>query len=317
MLKVTENAYKQYIRSRPLSSSDSSRRVKKLPLGNCGIHPIFTKEADKGEFERESILSAMQNYRPQGTVFEICSKNKSRDYQAMKAKREYHKDTIAMFYQKKEMEQEVISAKSSVSLPSSNTEDIQSAFSEVILPKKRKLDDLYKTKMKDKDNYIPYAPLDARTEEGLAVNNFQNEASQAQLDLTGDTEETYKLHKQLQRWDRKKKKMVAVPNAKAGKIRTESGVWIPASYKSNRYAEWKEKSKIQEEDDSEDEKEATQKRRNMSRAPNTHWARHNEKLHNKQRKSELKNTDQILKMRKLKEKKKARQNKKLRQKRKK
>lgn len=322
MLKVTENAYKQYIRSRPLSSSDSSRRVKKLPLSNCGIHPIFKKEADKGEFERESIISAMQNYRPHGTVFEICSKNKSQDYQAMKAKREYHKDTIAMFYQKKEMDEEVIGAKSSVNLPSSNPEDIESAFSQVILPKKRKLDDLYRTKTKksktkDENNYIPYAPLDARTEEGLAVNNFQNEASQAQLDLTGDTEETYKLNKQLKKWDRKKKKMVAVPGMKAGKIRTESGVWIPASYKSNRYAEWKEKAKIQEEEDnSEDEKEAAYRRRKMSRVPNTHWAKHNEKERNKQRKSELKSTDQILKMRKLQEKKKARQNKKLKQKRK-
>ena len=28
------------------------------------------------------------------------------------------------------------------------------------------------------------------------------------------------------------------------KIRTESGVWIPASYKSDRYAKWKERSKL-------------------------------------------------------------------------
>ena len=28
------------------------------------------------------------------------------------------------------------------------------------------------------------------------------------------------------------------------KIRTESGVWIPASYKSDRYAKWKERTKL-------------------------------------------------------------------------
>lgn len=44
----------------------------------------------------------------------------------------------------------------------------------------------------------------------LAVNSFQQEASKAQLDLTGDSEETQKLSKQLKRWDRKKKKMVTV-----------------------------------------------------------------------------------------------------------
>lgn len=43
---------------------------------------------------------------------------------------------------------------------------------------------------------------------------------------------------------------------KAKKIRTESGVWIPATYKTNRYNVWKEKNKIDEnesEDDSEEE----------------------------------------------------------------
>lgn len=43
---------------------------------------------------------------------------------------------------------------------------------------------------------------------------------------------------------------------KAKKIRTESGVWIPATYKTNRYNMWKEKCKINEdasEDDSEEE----------------------------------------------------------------
>ena len=40
------------------------------------------------------------------------------------------------------------------------------------------------------------------------------------------------------------------------KIKTESGVWIPASYKSDRYAKWRERSKLmqlQEEDNEGDE----------------------------------------------------------------
>lgn len=47
---------------------------------------------------------------------------------------------------------------------------------------------------------------------------------------------------------------------KAKKIRTESGVWIPATYKTNRYNMWKEKSKIDEnnsEDDGEEESSQT------------------------------------------------------------
>lgn len=77
------------------------------------------------------------------------------------------------------------------------------------------------------------------------------------------------------RWDRKKKKMVAVnpvciknsiynnssmslyifQDPKAGKIKTESGTWIPATYKSNRYAEWKEHTKIAENSNESDEED--------------------------------------------------------------
>ena len=46
------------------------------------------------------------------------------------------------------------------------------------------------------------------------------------------------------RWDAKKKKYVRADVNDKKKIKTESGVWIPASYKSNRYAKWKERSKL-------------------------------------------------------------------------
>lgn len=46
---------------------------------------------------------------------------------------------------------------------------------------------------------------------------------------------------------------------KAKKIRTESGVWIPATYKTNRYNMWKEKSKVDENDsESDNEEESSQ-----------------------------------------------------------
>jgi ATP-dependent RNA helicase DDX54/DBP10 len=46
------------------------------------------------------------------------------------------------------------------------------------------------------------------------------------------------------------------------KIRDESGAWIPATYKSKRYAQWKERSKVEEnftaddEDDGDNDHEA-------------------------------------------------------------
>lgn len=44
----------------------------------------------------------------------------------------------------------------------------------------------------------------------LAVNNFQIEATKAQIDLIGDSSETQRITVQQKKWDRKKKKMITV-----------------------------------------------------------------------------------------------------------
>lgn len=67
MKKVTENAYMQYIRSRPGASSDSNRRIKNLPFATCSIHSIFkSKHAKNSELLKENMLDQMKNYRPHG-----------------------------------------------------------------------------------------------------------------------------------------------------------------------------------------------------------------------------------------------------------
>ncbi|CAG9822479.1 unnamed protein product [Phaedon cochleariae] len=312
--KVSENGYEQYLRSRPAASSDSNRRIKELPLSTCSIHHLFKGIQDKDEDVKEDLLDKMKSYRPQGTIFEICGKTKSQEYRVMKEKRARHKERINVhrqLVQQKQHESDLLTAKEACEslLPSSNAEDIEGAFARVVVPKKRKLEVMYrkdkKMRMMRDDNYIPYMPTDRHTEMGLAVNNFQSDASGAQLDLVGDSSETLKLNKQMKVWDRKKKKMVAVPNSKVGKIRTESGAWIPATYKSNRYAEWKEKTKAgQADDDDGDDEEGARPKRESVGKPNTHWARYNEKVKMKQRKSEMKTSDQIVKARMIAERKK-------------
>lgn len=64
--------------------------------------------------------------------------------------------------------------KPEISLPRSNQDEIDEAFSEVIAPKKRKIDDLYKQERKklrkknerDDEFYVPYAAADKHTEDG-------------------------------------------------------------------------------------------------------------------------------------------------------
>ena len=54
----------------------------------------------------------------------------------------------------------------------------------------------------------------------------------------------------MMRWDAKKKKYVKAEqdgsDSTKKKIKTESGVWIPASYKSDRYSKWRERSKLEQ-----------------------------------------------------------------------
>lgn len=307
MERVCDNGYKKYIRSRPAASSESIKRVKELHINEAGVIPEYSDVSSS----TTNLLSKIVNYRPQGTIFEIGSKSSCTDYQVMKKKRTLHKESIMNFHRKvdelESKKNDIVRESVRGILPSSTNDEINAAFNTVVFPKKRNLDDLYKPAKKkkrsvtqDKEFFIPYSAPDRHTEEGLAVNSFNTEAEKVQMDLTADNEESQRLQTQIKKWDRKKKKMVTLNNEqKAKKIRTESGVWIPASYKSNLYSAWKEKSKVDavSDDDSDGESTNVQK---LQTTANTHWARHNKKIKEKLKKNnELKRPEQILKARKL------------------
>lgn len=180
----------------------------------------------------------------------------------MKNKRAAHGEIIERFQKKSiEIERESESnflSTSEQQLPEPTDQDIKSSFEQVITSKKRaNTDSLYDKKRKMKkpkrsvrpsvkdENYIPYQSSDKHTEDGLAINSFEQQAQKAEFSLTDKAEEI-KFKPGAKKWDRIRKKMVPVQDPRAGKIRTESGIWIPATYKTGRYADWKEKTKIEE-----------------------------------------------------------------------
>ncbi|XP_043274262.1 ATP-dependent RNA helicase DDX54 [Venturia canescens] len=309
MRQVSNNGYQQYIRSRPGASVESVKRVKELRICEAGVIAEYRETAPAAM----DLLAQMKNYRPQGTIFEIGSKPSAIDYKVMKATRAFHKETITNFKRKtEERNDRAVSVaktqKTESSLPSSSADEINAAFSRVVVPRKRKLDDLYKPSKKQKkvnkrddEFYIPYAAPDKHTEDGLAVNSFSTEAERVTVDLGADNEESRRLQTQIKKWDRKKKKMVTVNNnSKVGKIRTESGAWIPATYKTNRYNQWKEKTKVGETNDDDDDEESHSHTQKLKTTANTHWARHNQKMKEKVKSNaELKRPEQVLKARKL------------------
>lgn len=157
------------------------------------------------------------------------------------------------------------------------------------------------------ENYIPYASADKHTEDGLAINSFEQQAKNAEFSISNKVEEVSTFRPGQQRWDRLKKKMVPMVDPRAGKIRTESGIWIPATYKTNRYADWKEKTKVEEQVHRELD-ESGEQTQPKPKFPETRWGRH---MANKEKKaagaprsngrkapgSELRSADQIVRER--------------------
>lgn len=108
----------------------------------------------------------------------------------------------------------------------------------------------------DAQHYIPYKPKNFNMEKALGINsNFNREMSDAAMDMVHDDRDDMRRNLQKQKWDRKKKKFVSVQSTldKEKKIRTESGNYIKASYKSNLYAKWLKNQKVLEKGDSDDE----------------------------------------------------------------
>lgn len=179
----------------------------------------------------------------------------------MKNKRAAHSEIIERFQKKsQEIERESESNFQTTTvnpLPEPSDIEIKSSFDRVITSKKRaNTDSLYDSKKMKKpkrsnrpkgkdENYVPYESSDKHTEDGLAINSFEQQAQKAEFSITDKVEEI-KFKPGAKKWDRIRKKMVPVQDPRAGKIRTESGIWIPATYKTGRYADWKEKTKIEE-----------------------------------------------------------------------
>ncbi|KAH8379119.1 hypothetical protein KR009_003133, partial [Drosophila setifemur] len=345
VLRTSENAYKKYLSSRPVASTDANARVKKIkffalkPLEDFfTAAPVLAQAAEvngrskesqaevaaterKLQEEKHDILVRMRSFRPGGTVFELNTTQKSTQFLVMKEKRSQHADVIKKFRQQR-ADEEIVEAKkeaetqqsSSDRMPTADEEAISSAFNKVVAPKRlQNMDALYKqkpkkkkrlTNTKDTENYIPYQSADKATEDGLAINTFERQAQNAEFSVVDRSAQEVKHKPGLKKWDRIKKKMVSVQDPRANKIRTESGAWIPASFKTGRYTAWKEKSKIEDQPQREtagSDDDNVKPLSHAQRYPVSRHARHNVKLELKKRlgsnDKEMRRPEQIVKSR--------------------
>uniref|UniRef100_A0A8C2WKM2 ATP-dependent RNA helicase DDX54 n=1 Tax=Cyclopterus lumpus TaxID=8103 RepID=A0A8C2WKM2_CYCLU len=270
---VSENAYKQYLKSRPSPSPESFRRVKNTDLSSMAVHPLLGSGLEKLELERLHIVDAIKGYKSKSTIFEINSNSKTQAGDVMRAKRSKDKRLVDKFSKQRVN----LAAESRLHQPvkptttadddftnstGENEDDMKGVFSVVVGGKKRRLqedgddgEEGEKNKRsrqsgKDEQYYIPYRPKDFDSERGLSLGTegsaFEQQASSAVLDLMGD-DGKLNQHKTIMKWDRKKKRFVREDGKEDQKkrIRLDGGQVIEnKKNKKNFYDEWKKKYKV-------------------------------------------------------------------------
>ncbi|XP_076437575.1 ATP-dependent RNA helicase DDX54-like [Babylonia areolata] len=258
--RVSENAYKQYLRSRPPAASESIKRAKALEKekADFGFHPVFNKLVDNTDDFHQHALSVLRNFRGRATIFEINATAKKTSHSVMRAKREAH-DHIIQKARENQASSAAASALSHVSSASRPASDPEEDLLEVFKQSSDSTDKEKKKKKsrtaRDEQNYVQYQPSNTHTEAGYKIDGFKNEISSAVLDFTGDDDNNMRSLNNTRRWDRKRKRFVTdSTEGKVKKVKTESGNWIPASYKSSLYKMWVSKEKVEENDDSDDER---------------------------------------------------------------
>lgn len=287
--QVIAGAYKQYVKSRPPPSSESVKRMKENELVcTIGYHPLLIHENVDMEERRLEMLHALKNLQPKGTVFELVKTHKDGDINAantMQLKREYDDRRIEAFHKNIQMQQAAKEEKDAnkeenkqVKIEQSTEEEVKHTFSSIVGQRKmdysqnfkRKknkrsssLENTTNKKRKDKENqdfrdkefYIPYS-RDEYAEKGYSLGtSYLKDVEQATMDLIQDDDVGMRKAKSLHKWDSKRKKFVGTQDQKR-RIKTECGVWIRASYKTNRYQKWIERCKGEGSDENVDEEDA-------------------------------------------------------------
>lgn len=312
--RVADNAQKQYLRSRPGPSPESIKRVKEMDLSQLGIHPLFSAHFEDTELERLKLVDSIKAYKSKATIFEINSTARTLASSIMRSKRQHDRPLIEKF-QRGQEEKRAAALKGQGLHPATprpeeeegEEENLQEVFSTVVGRKRKRsraAEDGARKKpqppaQRDEDFYIPYRPKDFESERGLSVGGegsaFEQQAAGAVLDLMGDESHNLNRSKQLLKWDRKKKRFVGqTGQEEKKKVRTESGRYISSSYKNNLYEKWKQKNKVDERDEDEDNQGGREQYRGKHRRGH---APQKPPAQGKVR-SELKNKQQILKQRK-------------------
>ncbi|KAF8313459.1 DEAD-domain-containing protein [Clavulina sp. PMI_390] len=200
---------------------------------------------------RNSLMKAVESFRPNETVFEIGARGKTAGAVLMNSRRK----TLEKIVRKTvTSETPTILADDSnwdaglkaddVDMEMADEAELESVFE---LPTKKK----QKRDFRDKEFFMSHYQKDAATDKGYSLKDgasFTEQARNATFDLAGDESGLTgrQRHDKQLAWDKKKKKFVKAAQEGADNVKlvkTESGARLPASFRSGRFDEWKAKNK--------------------------------------------------------------------------
>lgn len=232
--KPCTNAFHLYLKTRPMPSTESIRRVKDLPRE--GLHPIFRDVLGSDELSALAFSERLKSFRPKQTILEAegeAARGSNQWLDVMKKKREVHEGIINLVHQKNNVDHE----------PKEElVENISNWERKDVCGNKRKLQSF-----RDEEYYISSVPQNQHLEAGLSVRAnegfVENRLDAAVLDLVDD--ETSGMQAQKTRYHWKKNKFVKLNSGDrvtaTGKIKTESGAKLKPT-KTGIYKKWQQKT---------------------------------------------------------------------------
>ncbi|KAI0266703.1 DEAD-domain-containing protein [Gloeopeniophorella convolvens] len=266
---VMRKGHAMYERSRGHASPASYARAKEMSQDPArwglvsagaagGVHPVLQLRgqasspdptADDGR--RRALLAVVDSFRPAETALEIGSRGKNGNADLMKERRK----ALSKAAERRELAQ---IAASSASADGSREHDPRED-GDVEMADEDEINAVFETssskvskeKYRDSEFYMSHYQTGANADKGYSLRDGETFAEQARnvtFDLAGD--EGVAAQKRANSktiWDKKKKKFVRGDGAGADNmkmVKTESGVKLPATYRSGRFDEWRTKAHV-------------------------------------------------------------------------
>ncbi|KAH9929503.1 ATP-dependent RNA helicase DBP10 [Epithele typhae] len=216
---------------------------------DSGVHPE--------EAKRRALLKVVDAFRPAETIIEMGTRGNSETAALMKQRRKalskavkrvslastHTAATVAS-----DEEKEDVGGESGVEAEGPEMAD--EAEIAAVFETSSKKGKSSKSNFRDEEFYMSHYQKDADTEKGYSLRDgasFVEQARNVAFDLTGDEATARERQRREMKWDKKKKRFVKGTGEGADNVRmvkTESGVKLPATYRSGRFDEWKSKARV-------------------------------------------------------------------------